>query len=342
MTLSNRDQEILQILISDYIASAQPVGSKAIATHHSRLISPATIRNVMADLEQRGYLLQPHTSAGRIPTEKGMRYYVDCLLKVRDLDENEKEQILNRYAGVGHNIDSLLKRTSNILSAISKYAGIVASPKVQNSDFKHIEFIRLSHKRLLGIFVTQTGLVQNRIIECNEEFSYSDLDRINNYCNSAFLGLTLSEALTKAKKELGLEQIEYDKLLKKAMLMSHELLSEIPTCDVLIEGEERLLNNPEFTQVESIKKVLEALEQKQQIVQLLDRCLDSEGVKIFIGAESGITAEGMSFVAAPYKQGNKTIGTIGVIGPTRMDYSRVIPVVDFTSKLISDLMDMEV
>ena len=342
MTISERDRDILQILISDYIASAQPVGSRTIAKNYPSFISAATIRNIMADLEERGYLWQPHTSAGRIPTEKAMRYYVDCLLDVRDLNESDKAQILSRYQGFGHNIESLVKRTSIILSAISHYAGIVASPNVEKANFKHIEFLRLSQKRLLGIFVTQNGIVQNRIIECDSDFSFSELERINNYCNGAFLGLTLEDALKKVQRELGDERSEYDRLLKKAMLISQELLSEISDCDIVIDGEEKLLDNPEFSKADDIKKVLGALEEKQKIARLLSKCEDGDGVKIFIGSESGISIEGMSFVAAPYRQGNRVIGTIGVIGPTRMDYSRVIPIVDFTSKLISDLLDMEV
>lgn len=341
MTLSPRDRDILEILISDYIASAQPVGSRTIAKQHPSIISAATIRNVMADLEERGYLWQPHTSAGRIPTERAMRYYVDSMLKVRELSENEKENIQEHYDGADTNVESLLRRTSNILSAISKYAGIVASPRAEQISFKHIEFIPLSRKRLLGIFVAQNGMVQNRIVECDSEFSYPDLERINNYCNSAFLGLTLAEALEKARQEMEAERAEYDKLLKRAMLMSHSLMSEVPDGNLMIDGEEQLLDTPEFSQIGLLKDVLHALDEKKQIIELLNRCADSEGVRIFIGVESGIPVNGMSLVTAPYKQGGRVLGTIGVIGPTRMDYSRVIPVVDFTAKLVSDLMDME-
>jgi heat-inducible transcriptional repressor len=341
MTLSTRDRDILELLIADYIASAQPVGSRTIAKHHPAHLSPATIRNVMADLEEKGYLIQPHTSAGRIPTARAMRYYVDSILNVRELDDDERRRIEQRYAGAREGLDSLLRRTSTILSAISHYAGIVAAPRAEQIAFKHIEFIPLSRTRLLGIFVAQSGMVQNRIIECSQEFTYPELERINNYCNGAFLGLTLSEAREKAERELSDERVEYDKLLKKAMTMSNELLQEVSDGNVMIDGEQKLMDAPEFSRVESLKQILAALEEKQMIVKLLDRCLESRGVHIFIGSESEFPVEGISMVTAPYRRKGKLIGTLGVIGPTRMDYSNVIPVVDFTAKLVSDLMELE-
>lgn len=341
MTLSSRDRDILELLIADYIASAQPVGSRTIAKHHPAHISPATIRNVMADLEEKGYLVQPHTSAGRIPTAQAMRYYVDSILNVRELDDDERKQIEERYAGTNAGLDSLLRRTSTILSAISHYAGIVAAPRAAQIAFKHIEFIPLSRTRLLGIFVAQSGMVQNRIIECNLELTYPELERINNYCNTSFLGLTLSEAREKAERELSVERAEYDKLLKRAMTMSHELLCDVSDGDVMIEGEQKLMDAPEFSQIESLKEVLAALEEKQMMVKFLDRCLESNGVHIFIGSESGFPIDGVSMVTAPYRRRGNLIGTLGVIGPTRMDYSSVIPVVDFTAKLVSDLMEVE-
>lgn len=340
-TLSSRDRDILEILIADYISSAQPVGSRTIAKHHRSHLSPATIRNVMADLEEKGYLWQPHTSAGRVPTERAMRYYVDSLIKVRELDMEERTRITMRYDNANPSIDTLLRQTSGILSTISKYAGIVASPRAEQIAFKQIEFIPLSRTRLLGIFVSQSGLVQNKIIECDHEYTYPELERINNYCNCAFLGLTLRDAREKATRELSNDRAEYDRLLKKAMLMSQVLLDDVPDGDLLVDGEKRLLDTPEFAHIETLKQVLGALEQKQQLVKLFDRCLESEGVKIFIGAESGIPVQGMSMVTAPYHKGGKILGTLGVIGPTRMDYTQVIPVVDFTAKLVSDLMEAE-
>jgi len=341
LSLSSRDRDILEILIADYISSAQPVGSRTIAKRHPAHLSPATIRNVMSDLEEKGFLWQPHTSAGRIPTERAMRYYVDSLINVRELDNEERQRIKEKYENADPSVDFLLRRTSAILSTISKYAGLVASPRAELIAFKQIQFIALSRKRLLGIFVSQSGLVQNKIIECENEFTYPELERINNYCNRTFLGLSLSDAREKALRELKSEEAEYDKLLKKAMVMSQTLLDEVPDGDLLVEGEEQLLEIPEFSQIGNLKEVMAALDEKQRIVKILDRCLESDGVKIFIGSEAGIPVDGISMVTAPYRNGEKIIGTLGVIGPTRMNYSEVIPVVDFTAKLVSDLIEAE-
>ena len=341
MTLSSRDGDILELLIADYIASAQPVGSRTIAKRYSARLSAATVRNVMADLTERGYLQQPHTSAGRIPTERAMRYYVDTLMNVRELDEHEREIIRERFDGADTGLDKILRRTSSILSTISHYAGIVTCPHADQIAFKHIEFLPLARNRLLGIFVDQSGTVQNTIIEGDREFTYPELERINNYIARTFVGLTLSEARAKSKRELENEQTDYDKLLARAMMMSHELLNSVTDGEVVVDGERHLMDAPEFAEVNSLKKLLNALEEKRQIVKLLDQCDGNDGVKIFIGTESSVPVEGVSLVTAPYRRGGRIIGTLGVVGPTRMDYSRVIPVVDFTAKLVGDLIDVE-
>ncbi len=341
MTLSTRDRDILELLIADYIATAQPVGSRTIAKHHPANLSAATVRNVMADLEERGYLWQPHTSAGRIPTQRAMRYYVDSLIHVRQLDEAVREHIRECLHDSNASVETVLRRASNILSALSHYAGIVSSPGADQIAFKHIEFLPLARKRLLGIFVAQSGQVQNTIIECDREHTYPELERINNYCNTMFVGLTLSQAREKVKKQLVADELNYDKILRRAMIMSHALLNDVPDGDLMVEGEQQLLETPEFSNISSLRAILAALEEKRQIMGILSKCLESEGVKIFIGSESSIPVEGVSLVTAPYRQGGKVIGTLGVIGPTRMDYSSVIPVVDFTAKLLGDLMDAE-
>jgi len=338
--ITRRHLEILDILVSDYIASAQPVGSRTIARKHYGHLSPATIRNVMADLTELGFLRQPHVSAGRVPTAQGMRLYVDTLLKCRDLTHEEMEAIRERCVGDENRIDVMLSRTSRMLAAVSRYAGIVVTPDARGTPFKQVEFVPLSRGRLLGIFVSQDGMVQNRLIELGEDLSYPEIERINNYCNQSFLGLTLEEALEKARKELERERADYDELLKKAMSLSRELLGAIPPSEVMVEGEIQLLAEPEFAEADRFKKVLEAIEHKLAMVKLLERCRDAEGVRVFVGADADI--EGMEYVGvvgAPYLKGGKVVGALGVIGPMRMDYSRVVPIVDFTSKIISDLLD---
>lgn len=338
--VTKRHLEILDILVSDYIASAQPVGSRAIARKHYGHLSPATIRNVMADLTELGFLVQPHVSAGRVPTAKGMRLYVDTLLKCRDLTSEEMDAIRERCLGDEQRMDALLSRTTRMLAAVSHYAGMVVTPDAGRVIFKQIEFIPLSRGRLLGIFVSQDGMVQNRLIELGEDLSYSEIEKVNNYCNKTFLGLTLEDALDKARKQLEEERADYDRLLKQAMTLSKELMGGIPSSDLVVEGEMQLLSEPEFAETGEFRKVMAAMEEKRSMVKLLERCREADGVRIFVGADAEIGGvESVGIVGAPYLKDGKVVGSLGVIGPMRMDYSRVVPIVDFTSKIVSDVLD---
>lgn len=331
---------MLEILVSDYIASAQPVGSSAIARKHYGHLSPATVRNVMADLAELGLLVQPHVSAGRIPTMEGMRLYVDTLLKCRDLTPEEMEAIRHRCRGDEQRIDSMLARTSRMLASVSHYAGMVVTPDAGRVIFKQMEFVPLSRGRLLGIFVSQDGMVQNRLIELGADLSYPEIERINNYCNAAFAGLSIEDALSKVQRELSEERADYDRLLEKAMTLSKDLLGGIPSAELMVEGEVQLLSEPEFAEAEAFRKVLAAMEEKRSMMKLLERCREADGVRIFLGLDAQIEGvPSVSVVGAPYLKDGKVVGALGVIGPMRMDYSRVVPIVDFTSKILSDLLD---
>lgn len=338
--LSNRDREILEILIADYIATADPIGSRTIAKKHPGHLSPATVRNVMADLTEMGLIAQPHTSAGRIPTGEGFRYYVDSCLKKRDLTESEMEAIREKFSSDERGIDAVIQRTSKMLAAVSRYVGLVATPSAERIALKTIEFIPLSKQRLLGIFVSQDGHVENRLIEAGEDLTYPDIERITNFCNQAFAGLTLDDALAKIARELEAERADYDRLLKKAMLFSKQVIENIPQSDLIIDGEIQLLDSPEFAEAAKFRQVVEALEEKQGILHLLERCRDAEGVRIFIGSDATMeNVDDLGVVAAPYLKDGKVVGTLGVIGPMRMDYSRVVPIVDFTAKILGDALE---
>jgi len=338
--LPSRYCEILDILIADYIASAMPVGSRTIAKKYSGHLSPATIRNVMADLTEMGFLNQPHTSAGRVPTSNGMRYYVDTLLKKRELTGREMEVIRERCGGDEKEMGSILGRTSKLLAKVSKYAGIVATPNTERIIFKQIQFMLLSKGRVLGIFVSRDGSVQNRLIDSDEELTLSDLERISNYCNNAFMGLSLKEAKEKVQSELDADYVEYDRLLKKAMVLSKHVFDGVPDSDLVIEGQFQLLDTPEFSESDKFKIIVQGLEEKRKIMHLLERCEDGNGVRIFIGADVSIDGlDSVGVVGAPYYKNNRIVGTLGVIGPMRMDYSSVVPIVDFTAKVLSDILD---
>lgn len=338
--LNQRDQEILNLLISEYISSAMPVGSKVLSERFGSKLSSASVRNVLADLEEHGYLTHPHTSAGRMPTEKGFRYYVDSLLAMRNPSEREIELIRAKFEGTEPGVNSLLNRTSTILSSLSHYASLVMIPGLSESIFKYMEFLPLSRGRLLGISVTKDGVVQNRVVEIGEELNYSDLEKINNYCNKVFYGLTLADACKKVSTELVEAEAAYDKLLTKALIMSKEVLSARPDGELIIDGEARLLETPEFDDIDKVRQLMGMLEEKRMMLKVLERTMEAGEIQIFVGSESHFKGiDFCSVVAAPYKRGKDLLGIVGVIGPKRMDYSRAISVVDCTSQLLSELLE---
>ncbi len=339
MGLSTRDIDILSLLISEYIASAAPVGSSAIAKCSNLGLSSATIRNVLGRLENMGLLTHPHTSAGRVPTPTGLRFYVNTILNSHNLSSKEKNAIEKQFEVTPPNLEDVLKRAGKILSLISNYTGLVVMPKKAGLTFKQMEFVPISSTKILGIFVSREGVVHNRVIDIGGEFSYPDLEKISNYCNRAFYGCTMEDAAAKAAKEYEDERIRHDRLISRAILWSKELFEDAAQNDLFIEGEANLLQAPEFADVEKLKSVMEALEEKKGIVHLLNRAAEGDEICVFIGAESNFEpVSSCSIVTTPYKKGKNIVGTIGVIGPTRMDYNKVIPTVDWTARLVSSML----
>lgn len=338
--LNERGRAILEAIVDDYIVSGEPVGSRAVTKRHSMNISPATVRNVMSDLEEMGFLASPHTSAGRIPTEQGYRYYVDSLLQVRDLSDGEKQRIESHCQSGKLTVENLLQETGKALSSLSNYAGIVMAPRFTSTVFRQIEFVRLSDRRLLVVFVSQAGLVQNKLIEVDEDFSQSELEQITNYLNETLSGLSIHDVKEKIASEMQQEKALYDKLMKQALELSGKALEDEVEGQVFIEGASSFLGQPEFAEVGQMKKLFEAFEQKNRLVELLDKSQEASGVQIFIGsANSYNQIEGCSLVTSSYQNVHGTIGTLGVIGPNRMSYSKVIPIVDYTARLVGRLLE---
>jgi heat-inducible transcriptional repressor len=339
--LSDRSKKILEAIIEDYIGTAEPVGSRSISRRHGFSLSPATIRNVMADLEELGFLASPHTSAGRIPTDKAFRFYVDSLLTLRCIDPEQEELIKRQCRLYGSDVGDILKETSKLLSSMSHYMGVVVTPRFNTTIFRHIEFIKLGGRRLLAILVSKSGIVQNKIIETDEDIDSEDLVRMSNYLNTLLEGLSIAELRNRILREMQDEKVLYDEMLAKALRLSEQTLCENGT-EIIIEGQVNILDQPEFADVEKMKEIFRTFEEKSQLISLLDRCMESEGVHIFIGSENYIDQMAkMSVITAPYMSGNNTVGVLGVIGPTRMGYDRVIPIVDYTARLLSRLLDME-
>ncbi|TYO96816.1 heat-inducible transcription repressor HrcA [Geothermobacter ehrlichii] len=341
--LSERNRFILEAIIEEHIATAEPVGSRTVARRHPLGLSPATIRNVMADLEELGYLKSPHTSAGRVPTEKGYRFYVDSLLQVRKLTPSEQKKLSSSYQLRGRKVEEVLRDISRTLSSISRYTGLVMAPRLETTVFRHIEFLPLSQGRVLVILVTHSGLVQNKIIEPGEPISPRELEQISAYLNQTLAGLSIQQVKRKIFAEMEAEKARYDSLLAKTLALSREALEENLGTEVFIEGTSNILEQPEFANVETMRELFRAFEQKGRLIDLLNRSQEAQGVQIFIGSETGIEGiEGCSLITSHYSNKRGTIGALGVIGPSRMNYSAVIPIVDYTARLLSQVLDGDV
>lgn len=336
-----RSRQILEAIIEDYICTAEPIGSSAIRSRHGMSLSTATIRHVMADLEDMGFLASPHTSAGRIPTDKAYRFYVDSLLAVRSVERSEREEIRRRCFVDGRDVDRIFREISHMLSSVSHYMGIVVAPRFNAHLFRQIDFIRLGSKRILAILISQSGSVQNRIIEPNEDIPAEGLLKMANYLNSLLQGLTISEVKRRILEEMKSEKNSYDEMLASALKLSQQAFEE-NSSDLFIEGQANIFDLPEFADAQKMKDIFRAMEQKSQLLTLLDSCLKAPGVNIFIGSESHLNSmSGMSLITSTYVSGKNTLGVLGVIGPTRMGYGKVIPIVDYTAKMLTRLLNVD-
>ena len=339
--LSERDEKILRSVIREYILTAEPVSSRKISRHAGLELSPATIRNVMADLEEMGLLHQPHTSAGRIPTHQGFRFYVDSIVDSRKLPVDQQEAIRKMYQKASPDLTGLLQETSKILSDFSSVAGVVLAPKIMNMVFKRIDFILLKPLRILAVFVSQSGLVHKKVIEIEEDdITQDDLDKSSRYLNSMLSGLTLREVRNKIVQEMEKERIVCDRMLCRSLEMGRSALSDETDFEIFVQGQTNFLEYPEFGTLEKMKAVLRALEEKSILVTILDRALENEGIRIFIGAENELPEmKDCSFVLAAYSGKNNVLGSLGVVGPTRMNYSNIIPMVDYIAHVVSDCLN---
>lgn len=339
VAFSDRARDVLLAVIKDYIHTTEPVGSRTVVERYAFDLSPATIRKIMAELEEEGYLRQPYPSAGRIPTDKGFRFYVDSLLKVRELSKGERERIKGRYKDIDR-VEDIMKETTKVLSTHSRCMGLVLAPRFDNVIIRYIEFIRLGYKQILILLVSTTGMVHTRVIHIDEDIGQPDLEGMSVYLRGMAIGLTLRGLRAKVVEEMRREKTLYDRLMAKALQMSEEALRGEGNGDVYVEGRVNILNQPEFhNDVEKMKALFKALEEKGTLVRFLDKGLSAEGVQIYIGEDIEFNEiKDCSLVIAPYGGKGYTLGTIGVIGPVRMDYSKVIPLVDWTARWLGDVL----
>lgn len=335
--MDKRAQILLKTLVEHYISDGQPIGSRTLLQHSGLDVSPATIRNVMSDLEQLGFITSPHTSAGRIPTQKGYRLFVDSLLTVKPLENNAVQQLKEGLNSPSQT--ALINNAADMLSQLTQFAGVVLTPKRKRIAFKHLEFLALSEKKLLVIIVTQDGNVQNRVIVTEKPYSAAELTQASNYFNTHYQGFTLEEVQQKLHAELKQMQEDMNKLMSAA-LEATQSDTHTEKEAVVIAGERNLLQVDDLsTNVTSLRKLFEIFERRTSLMQLLDNSQRAEGIQIFIGGESGyLPLDECSMVTAPYEADGQVVGTLGVIGPTRMAYERVIPIVDVTAKLLSNAL----
>jgi len=334
--LNERALILLKTLVERYITEGQPVGSRALSRYSGLDLSPASIRNVMADLEEMGFIASPHTSAGRVPTVRGYRFFVDTLLTLKPLDTVEISQLEGQLHA--QSTQKLVVSASQLLSELTHFAGVVMTPR-RSAGFRHIEFLRLSDTRILLILVTPEGDVQNRILMTEKRYTPAELVEAANILNQHYAGLTFEEIRRRIREELRRLTADMTQLMTAALEAGSQAASESAE-EVVISGESNLLDSQDLaSNMANLRKLFELFDRRTGLLQLLEISHRAQGVQIFIGGESGVAPlDECSVITAPYEVDGQVVGTVGVIGPTRMAYERVIPIVDITAKLLSSML----
>ncbi|MCA3069332.1 MAG: heat-inducible transcriptional repressor HrcA [Rhodocyclaceae bacterium] len=334
--LNDRAQLLLKTLIERYIADGDPVGSRTLSKYSGLELSPASIRNVMADLEEMGFIASPHTSAGRVPTARGYRFFVDTLLRVKPLEQVEITQLEGQLENDSRR--RLVASASHMLSELTAFAGVVMTPRRQDQAFRHLEFLRLSEKRVLLIVVAPDGEVHNRILTTARDYSATELIEASNFVNQHYAGTGFDQIRLRLQGELVALKQDVSALMNAAIEVGSAAMTSPE--DLVVSGERNLLGIPDLsTDMGRLRELFNVFERKTALLHLLDTSLHAQGVQIFIGGESGISPlDECSIVTAPYEVDGQVVGTLGVIGPTRMAYERVIPIVDITAKLIGSAL----
>ncbi len=341
--LDRREREVLRALVHDYIVTGEPVASQPLLARHELECSPATVRSVMADLEALGFLEKPHASSGRIPTARGYRLFVDALLKVRPPSPGDRERI-EKLAADAPDVSTLLEGTADLLHSLSHHAGVVTTPRPRADPVRQLEFVRLRENRVLAVFVSEAGIVTNKLVQLDFPMEPGELEKTANYLNAriraagAETAASLEALRTRILEDMRADHSALHDLLAKALVLAEQTLGGPPPSEerVLVDGEESFLDAPEFADVQKARALLRAFAEKDRILRVLDRVLAAQEVQIFIGAESEFAAvPDVSVVAAPYGRGDRVLGTLAVVGPTRMNYGRVIPLVDLTARQLS-------
>ena len=334
--LSPRDREILRATISAFILRGEPVSSRLVAKMSRESLSPATVRNVMADLEDDGFLTQPHTSAGRVPTAAGYHLYIDSLMSPRGLERDERRQIDELLVDEADDPEGLMVSASQLLSEMSHQIGIVLTPNVGETRLKAISFVRLTGKKVLCVLVSTGGFVDNKLIETPHEHTREELIRISNYLSDNYAGRTLSEVRDRLLKAMSEDRAKVDRLLANAIELAERALVEAPVPELLVQGTASVLDLPELADLERVRRLLDTFADHASLVQMLNRLIEGPGVRVLIGGDSALTSElDFSLVAKAYGGDEGGRGTLAIFGPSRMEYQKVIPLVDYFGERLS-------
>jgi heat-inducible transcriptional repressor len=331
-----RDREILRDIIATYILSAEPVSSRSVAKQGRLGLSAATIRNVMADLEEWGYLVQPHTSAGRVPTPAAYHMFIESMMQARKLPARERRYIEENLAGTPADADQLIGIASHLLSELSQQVSIVVAPAIGDTVLKAVDFVPVAERKVLCVVVSQEGFVDNRVIETGEEIPRQELTRISNYINENFAGHTLREIRDRLLRQMTEERLQVDSLLAQTIELAREGLALDSQPEVLVDGASALLARPELADIQRVRRMFEAFTDKARLVRMLNGCIQGGGVRVLIGDDSDLTSElDFSLVASSYRVGDQPLGTLGIFGPSRMEYQKIIPLVHYLGQALS-------
>lgn len=340
--LSTRARQVLNGLIHHYVVAGQPVSSRTLANATDLALSPASIRNVMADLEDYGLIQAPHTSAGRVPTAKGYRFFINGLLKVNRMDEHSVNLLSDRFAGLS-DPNRILAGASEMLSQITSFAGIISTPDCNRANIRQIEFIKLSDQRVLVILITEDGQVQNKVLTAHKPYTTAELDKAANYFNEQYSTKSLDGVRAELLVQMKRDRSSMHRAMRTAINMAGSLFDDtVKAENILVSGENNLLAIPEFAELEQLKSLFDTLKTKQVLFDLLQKSIFADGVTIFIGEESGYAPfRDCSVIATAYEVDHKKVGVLGVIGPTRMQYEEVISAVDITAKLVGSALSAQ-
>jgi heat-inducible transcriptional repressor len=337
--LEKRSETILRAIVADYIATGEPVGSRTLSKRTDIALSAASIRNLMSDLTEAGYITQPHISAGRIPTDRGYRYFVNSIGQPLSLAPREEASIQSLIEEAGMDLRDALRHSSSILAGFSRQTGVVIALSAVEQTVKTIDFIKVSDDRVLVVLISTSGFVQNKMIYDEDNIPQETLERYSRALNDLLKDLDLRQARERIEQELTSERAAVDAMLSKTLRLGHLILSQQATREIFIDGQTNILDEPEFADIDRLKAVLITFEEKSRLLKILDKTLQAHGIQILIGSEHGLNEiESCSIVTYPIRTDDAVFGSIGVIGPKRMNYQKVLPLVDTTARILTRLV----